>query len=78
MLGHKNTIMKTPLNEIDGCPNPSPWGGLTALVLLGLAMVIVMLVSSCAQIEAIPFSVSYQTRDGATVTISKPRIIREK
>jgi hypothetical protein len=34
--------------------------------------------TSCATLESIPFSVSYQLQDGSAVTISKPQIIREK
>ena len=47
-------------------------------LLLAVAIWVVVGLTSCATLESIPFSVSYQTRDGATVTISKPIIIHEK
>jgi hypothetical protein len=57
----------------------NPAKGLLALVALTAVILIVsFFMSSCAQLEAIPFSVSYQLEDGSSVTISKPRIIREK
>jgi len=57
----------------------TPAKGILALVALFAAVLIVMFVmSSCATLESIPFSVSYQLEDGTSVTVTKPRIIREK
>lgn len=58
---------------------PSPWGGLSALMLFALVLLIAfLLLSSCATLNRIPFSVSYQLQDGSSVTFTKPRIITEK
>jgi hypothetical protein len=52
-----------------------------AMLILAFSLAVVVwavILTSCATLESIPFSVSYQLQDGSTVTISKPRIIREK
>lgn len=60
-------------------PSPSPWGGITALVIMGIVIFIgFLLLTSCDPLERIPFSVSYQFENGSIVTIQKPRIIHEK
>ena len=63
----------------DNQDSTNPAKGILALVALtAVILVVSFFMSSCATLESIPFSVSYQTRDGATVTVSKPIIIREK
>lgn len=52
-----------------------------SMLYLAFALAVVVwavVLTSCATLESIPFSVSYQLQDGSSVTISKPRIIREK
>jgi len=57
----------------------NPAKGILPLVSLAAAVLIIpFCTSSCATLESIPFSVSYQLQDGSAVTFSKPRIIREK
>ena len=67
------------IEEWTGHKNPSPWGGLASLVIMALLVAIgFLLLTSCKALERIPFSISYQFENGSTVTIQKPRIIREK
>jgi multidrug transporter EmrE-like cation transporter len=57
----------------------NPAKGLLALVALTAVILIVsFFLSSCATLESIPFSVSYQLEDGSSITVTKPLIIREK
>ena len=56
----------------------SPWKSILWGVAFFLFFTLILLSSSCTTLESIPFSVSYQLQDGSAITISKPRIIREK
>jgi hypothetical protein len=67
------------IEELTGHKNPSPWGGLAALVIMALVIAIgLLLLTSCDPLNRIPLSISYQFENGSSVTIAKPQIIRQK
>lgn len=51
--------------------SPSPLRGISALIVLVAIVAIALMHCSCAQLQSVPFSVSYTDDEGETFTITK-------
>lgn len=72
--------MKIPLKGIEDWnpqeqPSTNPWQALGFLTLLVMVIIAIIALTSCAQLQSIPFSVSYQDDQGETFTITKGAVI---